>query len=987
MCTNLTRDVTVELQNSVVTIFDLSLLLLGCFHNLILNPFRVVLEDSNSSTPSFGFGSRQQRKHPQKNSSDFRMLRVNMFFAISSWLVLMLSFPTMGLAKGESSFPAIYTAHFEHATDRMHATSTAGANWIQTFDVIEIECDTTQKKNKNNSSNSNSSNNNIDESTDSQYCRGHLLVRSEEEYQEIIASRIDSNSETQNETKIPNAYSNPFALHSFDYNSTLTKEWVHHRMKVAEGNSFAENRQLRDSTNNNRRKTAEDFRNRNDYLFRNKDYSTIRFYDCYYDYAGTMGWIRDFIDTYTTESSPLEVTWTDIGDSWKKTKNDGGYDIYALTIALKSKDDPTLDIPTSLISPSQRDARGAKMDQAPLLLVSSTHAREYTPPILVRRWLEHLSQKVQEKDPTYLSMLEHTKIHWIPYLNPDGRQLAETTQPFRRKNLNDDWTGIPGDSAICAPDNFGVDLNRNCPFEWGKDDGSSSQACSPFGRGAYPGSEPETKALTSYASQIFPVAQRSENAFNAGGGDYFVAHDYGESVKSSSTKWRGFTPETTRGVFIDVHSYGRVYIYPWGNINSVSPNDLSFRSGMGHVETLTRLDALGPGPEHYGVASGATDDWAYAVLGAFAMTWELGSRFHEPCDDFEERYERHLGAFLYLAQIAPFPFAMGRGPVVAHTQVQHDTLRLYYRVVEEEGVWFFDLDDNNSTDVNDNITDADEVDALYATTREIVRMESNAEFDLGENIDMVVAIKLPEVIRAKSASINFDGNIQGHYENTEDEASSVEKVRVFYGEDNPLTVAPTASSTFADNSSSSTIAKHWDMNVTEGIDTSDGTVFYSVSISKDQLWEAFGNRDEAEYTTEQFLYVQAMDNLGNPGPIDAVRMTVMVMEAPELDDEDDIDAGSGLSLGNVRNTPLSITLPPTPAPQPQSQSVPLPLTREDEIPQQDNPLSIVDQYAKTIADEPVNEANGLQEVSSGWMVSGSKMTYLLPILAFIILGL
>eukprot|EP00531_Pseudo-nitzschia_arenysensis_P001063 CAMPEP_0116126326 /NCGR_PEP_ID=MMETSP0329-20121206/6276_1 /TAXON_ID=697910 /ORGANISM="Pseudo-nitzschia arenysensis, Strain B593" /LENGTH=897 /DNA_ID=CAMNT_0003620409 /DNA_START=112 /DNA_END=2805 /DNA_ORIENTATION=- len=895
---------------------------------------------------------------------------------MSLWSALIVTLATIGLAKGESSFPVIYTAHYKNI-------STANAIFLQRFDLIEIECD---EENTVDSTQKESSN---DESHDLQSCRGHLLVRSHEEYQEIIASQTRVNSETQDEqskTTILNASSNQSTLQSFEYNSTLTKEWVHHRMKVAEGDSSKENRQLHDSANKKRRKTAEDFRNRNDYLFRNKEYSTILFYDCYYDYAGTMEWIRDFFNTYTTESSPLEVTWTDIGDSWKKTKNDGGYDIFALTITLKSKDNPTMEIPTSLTSPSQRSAGDTKMDKAPILLVSSTHAREYTPPILVRRWLEYLSQKVEEKDPTYLSMLEHTKIHWIPYLNPDGRQLAENLQPFRRKNLNDEWTGIPGASAICAPDNFGVDLNRNCPFEWGKNDGSSSQACSPHGRGAYPGSEPETQALTSYASQIFPVAQRRENALNSGGGDYFVAHDYEESVEYSSTKWIGFTPDTTRGVFIDVHSYGKVYIYPWGNVNSVSPNDLSFRSGMGHVETLTRLDALGPGPEHYGVASGATDDWAYAVLGAFAMTWELGSRFHEPCDDFEERYERHLGAFLYLAQIAPFPFAMGRGPVVAHTQVPHETIRLHYQVVEEEveGIWIFDLDDN-STDVNDNNTDVDELESYYTTTREIVRMESNTVFDLGESIDLLVAIKFPEVIKGESATINFDGNIQGHYENTEDEASSVEKIRIFYGEDNPLTVAPSASSTFEDNSSSSAIAKHWEMNVTEGIDTSDGTVFYTVSITRDQLWEAFGDKDEAEYTTEQFLYIQAMDNLGNPGPIDAVRLTIMVVEAPELDGDGDNGGDSGLSLGNVRNTPISITLPPTSAPAPQTQPVPPPLVQEEKNSQQDNPLSIVDAYAKNIADEPENEANGLQELSSGWMVSGIGTSSLLSTLLFMLL--
>ena len=107
--------------------------------------------------------------------------------------------------------------------------------------------------------------------------------------------------------------------------------------------------------------------------------------------------------------------------------------------------------------------------KAPLILISSTHAREYTPPELVRRWLEEfiLHQVLEKHDPDAVSILDTTKIHWIPYLNPDGRIEAETTAPFRRKNMNPHSSSSASSTSTrqeaareCGSPSYGVDLNR-----------------------------------------------------------------------------------------------------------------------------------------------------------------------------------------------------------------------------------------------------------------------------------------------------------------------------------------------------------------------------------------------------------------------------------------------------------------------------------------------------------------------------------------------
>lgn len=851
-----------------------------------------------------------------------------------------------------ASFPGIYTAKYTYAYQSSESVSdTTNANnnnrsWLQESDVIRFECngdgdntisdaflnthDNDEKKNNNA--------NNVRDERNSLSCKGHLLIRSEDEYRNIASAiRSEPSSVVPEQEKSSSSFSNyPPSLRSLEYDSILTERWVHPRMKVvAESASLAGRRlENENSAKPSLRRAGGEARHISELKDRsdndlwnndNYDYSTIPKYDCYYDYQGTMDWIRDFVAKHT-DSSLLEVTWNVIGDSWKKKKSEGlyegdsppeGYDINALTITRKPKNAMVAEASASATfhrtggeGEGDSDSENGDNNKAPFLIVSSTHAREYTPPVLVRLWLEHLVEKVLvEGDPAYWSMLEHTKIHWIPYLNPDGRVIAETTEPLRRKNMNNEWTGNTFDSAICTEDGFGVDLNRNFPFEWGKDDGSSTKACSSFSRGSGPGSEPETQALVSYGSAIFPNEQINSNALNDGKNDYWVTHHSSFSVTESSKKWRGYDPQTTKGVFIDVHSYGEVYIYPWGNINSISPNDVSFRSAMGHIESMTGLRSKGPGFYHYGVASGATDDWAYGVLGAFSMTWELGSDFHEPCQDFEDNYQKHFGAFEYLANIAPFPFALGKGPIVQEIKPPEGTIALYYS--EQQQV----------RDAYSNVTILGEWEA-----EEIVLLEKKkiALLDNGETIEISVVIKLPDVIPSTLDPIDFDDGEKG---GEEEPPSSIAKIRIFYGASNPLVGAKSANSTFADQSGG-----YWEINLSGedsslGTNNEDGSFSYELSLTKNQLFEAFGDNEnnnddeaEAEASTDQLLYFQAMDNEGNLGPIAATRLIVVVLKeiarGGDDDFDDDLETKSTQTFLVPQPSPDD-QFPPTAAPQSQ----------------------------------------------------------------------
>ena len=277
------------------------------------------------------------------------------------------------------------------------------------------------------------------------------------------------------------------------------------------------------------------------------DYSRISGFPCMLDYKGTMQWIQDLVDeqqqqqgdheddeanvnaSSTTIRNDVRLTWTDIGDSYLKTKNlTTGHDIRVLQI--------------SGITTTNNNISGS-FEKAPFLILTGVHPREYAPPEVVRRWIHWLV--TTKTDVKARLLLETTDVFWIPYVNPDGRVLAETSQIYRRKNVNSEASGQQ-QQDVCRESEYGVDLNRNFPFRYGLDDGSSSSPCSEVFRGSGPASEPEVQAVIRLGEAIFPKSQRVENMDQS-----FL--DQGLPMTYDET--------TTRGVFLDIHSYGNLYIY------------------------------------------------------------------------------------------------------------------------------------------------------------------------------------------------------------------------------------------------------------------------------------------------------------------------------------------------------------------------------------------------------------------------------------------
>jgi len=333
--------------------------------------------------------------------------------------------------------------------------------------------------------------------------------------------------------------------------------------------------------------------------------SGIPGYPCYRTVEETYADLAALASTH-----PDLATWTDVGDSWEKAMSGGtrGYDLNALVITNHSIPGP----------------------KPKFFLIAAIHAREYTTAELATRFAEKLIDDYGV-DPDITWLIDAYEFHLIPQANPDGRKHAESGEMWRKNTDDDD--GCTSDQVEWGyyP---GVDLNRNSSFKWNHG-GSSAYPCEETYRGPGPASEPEVQAIESYARSIFPD-QRGPNDEDP-------------------------APDDAEGVFITLHSYGQLVLYPWVWTDAVdAPN-------KAQLATLGRKFGFF---NHYRVcsdclynASGTTDDFTYGELGVASYTIELGSEFFQACNVFEnDIIPRNMPALLYAFKAARRPYQNPSGP-------------------------------------------------------------------------------------------------------------------------------------------------------------------------------------------------------------------------------------------------------------------------------------------------------------------------------------
>ncbi|HKQ60815.1 MAG TPA: M14 family zinc carboxypeptidase [Candidatus Polarisedimenticolaceae bacterium] len=300
---------------------------------------------------------------------------------------------------------------------------------------------------------------------------------------------------------------------------------------------------------------------------------------------------------------PQLASWLDVGDSWQKRQGLGGYDMRVLRL-------------TNAAIPGPKPK---------LIATAAIHAREYTTAELATRFAEWLVGNYgTDADATWL--LDYHEVHLMLQTNPDGRKQAEGGQLWR-KNTNQAYCGATSSSR-------GADLNRNFSFQWNCCGGSSGSSCSETYHGASAASEPEVQAVQAYLVAEFPDQR-------------------GAPLGSPA-------PLDATGVYLDLHSYSELVLWPWG-FGGLSGNDAQFK-------TLGRKLAYFNGylPEQaidLYVTDGTTDDYAYGELGVAALTFEIGTDFFQDCGTFESAIlPTNLQALIYAAKVARTPYRTPAGP-------------------------------------------------------------------------------------------------------------------------------------------------------------------------------------------------------------------------------------------------------------------------------------------------------------------------------------
>lgn len=71
------------------------------------------------------------------------------------------------------------------------------------------------------------------------------------------------------------------------------------------------------------------------------------------------------------------------------------------------------------------------------------------------------------------------------------------------------------------------------------------------------------------------------------------------------------------------------------------------------------------------LASGVSIDYAYGMLGAAGVAFEIGDDFYQDCDSFEsDILQDNLKALNYLAKISKFPYSFAKGPDIIKLSVR-----------------------------------------------------------------------------------------------------------------------------------------------------------------------------------------------------------------------------------------------------------------------------------------------------------------------------
>jgi carboxypeptidase T len=179
-----------------------------------------------------------------------------------------------------------------------------------------------------------------------------------------------------------------------------------------------------------------------------------------------------------------------------------------------------------------RLAAGPERDRTGVLITGGVHAREWGGSDICVAFATNLARCYTAGAPlryggkTFTAadvraILEHTDVFVVADVNPDGKAYSQTADPGRAQNF---WWRKNRRTADMPPGTAGVDVNRNFDLLWASGIGTASNPVEFTYKGPACFSEPEARNI----------------------------------------RWLCDTFDHI-GVFVDVHSFGELILYSWGD--------------------------------------------------------------------------------------------------------------------------------------------------------------------------------------------------------------------------------------------------------------------------------------------------------------------------------------------------------------------------------------------------------------------------------------
>ena len=389
-----------------------------------------------------------------------------------------------------------------------------------------------------------------------------------------------------------------------------------------------------------------------------------------------VGMDYDLVSPATAEAPiALDDPWPGQKDDYRRSSTEYADDLRALVAAHEATGRVRLlEMPTPSLLGQQVLAVEIATDVAnedgrPVVMHDGMHhCREWPAGEMPMMWAHELLESY-DTDANIRLIVDRVRTVIMPLVNPDGFDRTQEAAaligdaddsgivglglavagkgPQHRKNLraitNEGPLEVTGPVVASTPvgasqpDAYGIDLNRNYPFHWGDERGSSSVPEDQTYRGTAPFSEPETHNVRDLVRSRLPITH--------------ITH----------------------------HTSGRQMLIPWGrNPKEIrSPDWLLMKAiaddmAFGYTAPDgTRFEGNNyEAIQAYGLypTSGTSRDWGHACTRTIIYTFEHGRSFHDTYNPtIPLMYEENRAAFIRhsLAAMDPTVHARitGEGPV------------------------------------------------------------------------------------------------------------------------------------------------------------------------------------------------------------------------------------------------------------------------------------------------------------------------------------